>query len=236
MTQQPIVVAHFKERADAHKAVAALVEAGFARTSAQVMPEEGASTYTRSSTTTSYDHTRDEGGFWSSLGSLPLPDEDRYAYAEGMSRGGATVSLTVDDETQAAEATDILERYGAVDLDQMEESWRSEGWAGYTAGTTAGTTTTTTTSYFRRRRAGGGHGHREPRRRAGPRRRRRRARGGAARRRQASGRRRPRARAQLRRRDAVRGAGHAAATSACTSSAARSTARCSPATRCSRSG
>jgi hypothetical protein len=63
MAQQPIVVAHFKERADAQKAVAALVEAGFARTSAQVMPEEGASTYTRSGTTTSYDHTKDEGGF-----------------------------------------------------------------------------------------------------------------------------------------------------------------------------
>ena len=65
-----------------------------------------------------------------------LPDEDRYAYAEGMSRGGVTVAVT-GDEADLERMTDIVERYGAVDMDERETMWKREGWTGYTGGTTA---------------------------------------------------------------------------------------------------
>src|SRR4028118_626734 len=69
------------------------------------------------------------------LSSAPLrdlftPDEDRHAYAEGVRRGGAMVSAQVDD-AQIATAMDVLERHGAVDLDEREASWKREGWTGY---------------------------------------------------------------------------------------------------------
>ena len=61
-----------------------------------------------------------------------MPEEDRYAYAEGLSRGGFLVSL----DTTAANRDrilDILDDEGTVDMDAREESWRAEGWAGYQA-------------------------------------------------------------------------------------------------------
>ena len=64
-----------------------------------------------------------------------LPDEDRYAYAEGMSRGGATLAVKTD-EAQVERVAEIVERNGAVDMDERETTWRSEGWTGYTTGST----------------------------------------------------------------------------------------------------
>jgi uncharacterized protein (TIGR02271 family) len=59
-----------------------------------------------------------------------LPAEDRYAYAEGLRRGGFVLSVRSDD-TNYTRVVDILDRDGAVDLDKQEASWRGEGWTGY---------------------------------------------------------------------------------------------------------
>src|SRR5215210_3554917 len=64
-----------------------------------------------------------------------LPEEDRYAYAEGMSRGGVTLAVTAE-EGQIDRVSEIAERHGAVDMDEREASWRREGWTGYTGGMT----------------------------------------------------------------------------------------------------
>jgi stress response protein YsnF len=147
---QQTIVAHFDSRADAQKAVDALVQAGIARTSIGILPEEtGSATATsssqRSSSTSTYDRESGGGGFWSSLGDLFVPEEDRHVYAEGMSRGGVTVSVRADD-AQADDVMDVIERYGAVDLDEREQAYRSSGSTGYTAGATAGATTATGTA------------------------------------------------------------------------------------------
>ena len=141
MAQQTILM-HFDSRSDAQKATDALAQAGVSRGSIRMLPEAETTGYKRTSTTSSYDHEKDEGGFFASLGDMFLPDEDRYAYAEGMSRGGVTVSVTAD-EGQIERLSEIAERYGAVDMDEREATWRSEGWTGYTGGTasTRGTST-----------------------------------------------------------------------------------------------
>lgn len=144
MVQQTIV-AHFDSRSEADAAAAALVSEGLSRDAIQLLPEQS-STYTRSTSETSYDHRRDEGGFWASLGNLALPDEDRYSYAEGMSRGGVTLAVSTDPSLYDSVAQ-LLEQYGAVDLDAREAEWRSAGWSGYaSAGQTSSGGTMTTGS------------------------------------------------------------------------------------------
>jgi uncharacterized protein (TIGR02271 family) len=138
MAQQTILM-HFDSRSDAQKATDALAQAGVSRGSIRMLPEAETTGYKRTSTTSSYDHEKDEGGFFASLGDMFLPDEDRYAYAEGMSRGGVTLSVTAD-EGQIERLSEIAERYGAVDMDERETTWRSEGWKGYTGASSATST------------------------------------------------------------------------------------------------
>ncbi len=74
--------------------------------------------------------TPDNRSFWDELKDFFLPAEDRYAYAEGLRRGGVVVSVR-SDESNYNRALEILDRDGAVDLDKEEASWREEGWTGY---------------------------------------------------------------------------------------------------------
>jgi uncharacterized protein (TIGR02271 family) len=87
-----------------------------------------------------------------------MPDEDRYTYAEGLNRGGYLVTVTNVPMGLYEQALDILDDEGAIDIDERAESWRSEGWTGYspsdssysdrtgtyTAGSGMGTGTTST--------------------------------------------------------------------------------------------
>ena len=129
MTQT--ITALFDKTAEAEAAQAKLVAAGIPQSSVKLV--RGAET-TR--TTGSYDYRRDEGGFWGSLKEFFMPEEDRYAYSEGLSRGGTLLTATVEP-AHVETAYDILEQNGSVDLDQRETSWRKEGWSGYTAGSGA---------------------------------------------------------------------------------------------------
>jgi uncharacterized protein (TIGR02271 family) len=72
-------------------------------------------------------------GFWSSLKDMFVPDEDRHAYGEGISRGGFLLCAEVD-ENEVDEACRLLEESNSVDFDQREQSWRSEGWNGQYSG------------------------------------------------------------------------------------------------------
>ena len=130
----------YDDQAQAQTALSKLVAAGFPQGSIRLTP--GASTTTTRSTG-SYDHARDEGGFWAGLKDLFMPEEDRYAYSEGLSRGGTLLTASVDDSRVAA-AMDILEENGSVDLDEREASWRKEGWSGYGAASATGASATGT--------------------------------------------------------------------------------------------
>lgn len=130
---QRTIIAYFDTRTEAVSARDALVAEGIETSDIRLLPEDGsASTYSRGADETAYDHRRDEGGFWASLGTLFLPDEDRYTYAEGLSRGGVALSVTVDEMLYDTVA-DLLEQYGADDIGEREAEWRSTGWSGYDA-------------------------------------------------------------------------------------------------------
>ena len=123
------ITALFDSRAEAERAVEALVSTvGLDRTAVRM---DAAPSTTGAART-------EEKGLFASLKELFVPDEDRYAYSEGVRRGGVLVSAQVD-EARHDRAMDILEQHGAVDLDQREAEWRQSGWTGYSGGAVAGT-------------------------------------------------------------------------------------------------
>ena len=121
------VTAMFNSRAEADQAARELAsQLGLDRAMVRTSPEGGAAA------SGSAAGTGQDTGFLASLKSLFLPEEDQYAYAEGMRRGSVLVTATVD-EAEVDRAAAILESAGAVDLDQQEASWRQSGWSGYDA-------------------------------------------------------------------------------------------------------
>ena len=139
--QSRTLTAFFDTHETAQKATDDLVAAGIPREHIRI--NEGAGT-TR---TTEQPKTTADKGFWDELKDLFIPDEDRYGYAEGLKRGGYLLSVKVD-EANYTRATDILDRDGAVDMDEREAGWRSEGWTGYQASSATGygAATSTTTA------------------------------------------------------------------------------------------
>jgi uncharacterized protein (TIGR02271 family) len=116
--------AFFDSQADAERAVDRLVEAGVSRNEVRLVPGY-------ESDTPVTDRSEQHRGFFGALSEFFFPDEDRYTYAEGLSRGGYLVVLDNLSPSLHDTALDILDDEGSVDLDQREESWRSEGWSGY---------------------------------------------------------------------------------------------------------
>ncbi len=62
--------------------------------------------------------------------SVPLSNEDRSAYGEGLNRGGFMLCAEVDEDEDADKIVSLLEETASVDMDERQESWRSEGWSG----------------------------------------------------------------------------------------------------------
>lgn len=120
--------AMFDTRAEADRAVSALTAAGIADAVLTGGDNAGYGSVDRDLSVSTRDHDR---GFFESIGDFFFPEEDRYAYAEGLNRGGYLVTVTNLSAAQYDTALDILDDEGAVDLDQRETEWRNEGWTGY---------------------------------------------------------------------------------------------------------
>ena len=126
-TRSKTITAFFDTKGAAQKAIDDLVAAGIPRENIKIT--EGAGTNATASTSVA---TEDKS-FWDELKDLFMPDEDRYGYAEGLRRGGYLLAVRVD-EADYNRAIDILDTDGAVNMDEREASWRSEGWTGYQGG------------------------------------------------------------------------------------------------------
>jgi uncharacterized protein (TIGR02271 family) len=80
------------------------------------------------------------GGLAGSLVDAGVDESDAHAYAEGVRRGGALVTVRAS-ESEVSRIVDILDDEGTVDFNERENTWRSEGWTG--GMTDAGATATT---------------------------------------------------------------------------------------------
>ena len=131
------ITALYDNHADAIAAQSKLLALGIPAGSIKIL--SGTQT-TQTSTTTA--GTKPDEGLWGSLKELFMPEEDRYAYSEGLNRGGTMLSVTTD-AAHVDQVFDIVEEHGSIDLDEREATWRKEGWSGYQAGAVGGATATT---------------------------------------------------------------------------------------------
>ncbi|HZF76325.1 MAG TPA: hypothetical protein VE033_10895 [Acetobacteraceae bacterium] len=69
------------------------------------------------------------GGLVGALAQSGLGEEHAQTYAEGVRRGGHLVMVRAGHD-RSAEAEEILDRHGAVDLNERRAAWQSDGWAG----------------------------------------------------------------------------------------------------------
>jgi uncharacterized protein (TIGR02271 family) len=116
------ITALFDSASDALVAKNRLGQLGLAEDQITVIDQQ-------STSTTQAQTEAESGGMWAKIKDFFLPDEDRYAYEEAVRRGGYLLTARVDDR-QTEEAIRILEHCNAVDLDQRQTEWRSQGWAG----------------------------------------------------------------------------------------------------------
>lgn len=116
------ITAFFDERRAADLAVDRLLGAGFPRAAVRLVPggerdtDEGAQAG-------GLDPHPARLGFFNAIEDLLLPEGDRWAYAEGLRRGGFLVSVQCGD-AEHDRALDILDDEGTIDLDEREPLWR----------------------------------------------------------------------------------------------------------------
>ncbi|WP_082012512.1 YsnF/AvaK domain-containing protein [Belnapia sp. F-4-1] len=114
---QTTLTALYDRRGDADTAAERLVtEAGLAQSDIAVTAQEAGQD----------PDAAERGGFLASLKNLFEPEQDRRTYVEAVSRGGFLMTVRVEQRS-AEQAMDILEEHGAVDLDDRQQSWRTEG-------------------------------------------------------------------------------------------------------------
>ncbi len=134
------VSAFFDTQGAAQKATDDLIAAGIAREQISMTAGQGAGAATPAD-------TAQDKGFLASLKDLFLPEEDQYAYAEGLRRGGYLLTVRTD-EANYDRVLGILDTDGAVNIDERETQWRSEGWTGSSSATAATRTGQTATGLF----------------------------------------------------------------------------------------
>ena len=137
MTKQTLT-AFFDTRDHAESAALALRQSGVPASDITVSPENARDELTTGGGYAGSAEPK-RTGFMATLEELFGGYEDRDTYAEGVRRGG-TLLTTHLDEAHVDRAAALLEQYGAVDLNEREETWRGEGWnAGSTGVAMAGT-------------------------------------------------------------------------------------------------
>lgn len=122
-TSNRTLTAFFRDRSDAEEATRELAEAGIAQDAIRMVPGN------ESDSVATADVDTDRRGFWEALGDFFFPDDDRQVYAEGLRRGGYLVTVNAASDDQHAQALDILDDEGTIDVDEWSDSWRAEGWS-----------------------------------------------------------------------------------------------------------
>jgi len=129
------VVAVFDNESDARRAVEDLATTGIARERIDVTSNTHAGATAGAESRTSYTHEHEGLGerishFFSRLFGGDDTHDDATYYSEAFRRGSAVVTVDAENEAEADRAADILDRCGAVNIDERANKWRETGWAG----------------------------------------------------------------------------------------------------------
>lgn len=121
------VVGVFGRYAEAQHAARILEDSGFDHDHVHVAGDESASSAVQTA-------PREDEGVMSSIRHFFADlfgsgdSEEVGTYAEAVRRGGAVVTVDVDEEAEVDKARETLQQAGAVDIDEKVEEWRASGW------------------------------------------------------------------------------------------------------------
>lgn len=134
------VVGVYENYTQAQGAYNELLANGFDRTDLQLSPqEESANARQTSLRATGTTAASDDGSFGSGIRNFfrnMFGDNDDYSehadvYSEAVRRGHYLLTVHVDDDTEQTQATQVMNRFGAVDIDERVAQWKSRGWSRY---------------------------------------------------------------------------------------------------------
>ncbi len=138
------ITAFYESRDYADSAANKLRALGVPASDVTVSPENAKDEYGLNGSNTDTTAAPKKTGFWASLEDMFGGTDDHHTYAEGVRRGHVLLTAHVAD-AQLDRAVAIVEEHGSIDLDEHEETWRSEGWTGApTASTTMGSSAAST--------------------------------------------------------------------------------------------
>jgi uncharacterized protein (TIGR02271 family) len=135
MTQS--MVGLFNSFTEANAAKQTLVQQGFSGSDIVVSAHEGDMPAANMTNQTSSGQTHSGGGFMAGVENFfsslfgGTDNEDAGHYSEAVRRGGAVVTVTVDDATQVDTVRSALASIGAVNIEERVAAWRNSGYTGY---------------------------------------------------------------------------------------------------------
>jgi uncharacterized protein (TIGR02271 family) len=144
-THDNTVVAVFDSYDDAKRARDALTAAGCSTQSVQLTPQDDSSDFATDANNPSDSRTASmsdtgershKGGISGFFSSLFGGDDDREyhdVYSESVRRGHYVLRFDARNETELNRATDIINQYNPVDIDERSSAWKQQGWTGYDA-------------------------------------------------------------------------------------------------------
>lgn len=126
------VVAIFDNQGEAQQALEALIENGFASGNARLASSEsigGTTERPRIGTPEQEESFGDKIAHFFGFG-----DQDE-TYTEAVRRGSYVLTVDAVSDDEAERASDIIDEYDPVDIDERTAEWRESGWQGAGAGT-----------------------------------------------------------------------------------------------------
>ena len=121
------IVGVFDTQASAMQARQELLSAGFAQSEVTTLPAEGSATGTTSAASTASSatpaHAGGVSGFFKSLFGMDERDEHVGLYSTAVQQGGFMVSVNTHNDAQLQQAEQILQRCGAIDIDERAAQW-----------------------------------------------------------------------------------------------------------------
>src|SRR5688500_11722944 len=113
------LVAVFDEQTDAKQALDALSKGGFPGSKARLTAREDVQQRSASS-----QPRRDESFGEKVAHFFGFGEQHDATYTEAVQRGGHVLVVDVSDDAEAERASDIIERYHPVDIEERQAQWR----------------------------------------------------------------------------------------------------------------
>lgn len=124
------VVGVYDSYAQAQNAMNELLACGFSRDALNISSDTDSIGTTRAST----EGTQESGighFFRSLFGMEDEHREHRDVYSEAVRRGSVVLTVDTNSDEESERATEVMNRFSPVDIDERSAHWRTQGWSGY---------------------------------------------------------------------------------------------------------